>query len=438
MPSAATLSPQPHRACGACGATGNTVCHRQRFIVPDGYPLPSEYNVVVCRRCGFVYADPAATQRDYDHFYCEWSKYDDSTTATGSGLSPYDAARLATTAADIARALPSRAASILDAGCATGGLLTALRDRGFTAVAGLDPSPRCAAACRERGFEAYVGSVASAPAHMPTFDCVVFSHVLEHVYDIPAFFAAARRLLAPGGYLYLETPDATRYDDYLYAPFQEFNTEHINHFSARALDNTARHFGFQPILVEQKVIQTAEDTLYPAVFGLFRDHGKTTDEQAVVCDQELPQRIADYIRHSAGQMEDINRRLAAELANTERVIVWGAGQFAMKLLALPCFKQTQVCALVDNNPILRGKRLAGAPIIGPQEIGTLGFAGSNAPGSNSPGSNSPGSNSPGSNSPIIIATLLHGGEITAQIRRLGLSNPVISLQASSRSEEAHA
>jgi SAM-dependent methyltransferase len=311
MHSAATLSPQPHRACGACGATGSTVCHHQQFIVPEGYPLPNEYNVAVCRCCGFVYADPAATQHDYDRFYCEWSKYDDSAIATGSGLSPYDAARLAITASDIARALPSRAASILDAGCATGGLLTALRDQRFTAVAGLDPSPRCAAACRDRGFEAYVGSIDSAPAHMPKFDCVVFSHALEHVYDIPAFFAAAHRLLALGGYLYLETPDATRYDDYLYAPSQEFNTEHINHFSARALENSARRFGFQPIVVDQKVIQTAEDTLYPAVFGLFRDNGETADEQVVVYDQELPSRIAAYIRHSAEQMEKINERLAS-------------------------------------------------------------------------------------------------------------------------------
>jgi len=63
MHSAATLSLNPS-ACGACGASGNTVCHTQRFIVPDGYPLPSEYTVVICRRCGFVYADrpqPSAT-----------------------------------------------------------------------------------------------------------------------------------------------------------------------------------------------------------------------------------------------------------------------------------------------------------------------------------------------------------------------------------------
>lgn len=404
MHSAASLSPQPHRSCGACGATGHTVCHHQGFVVPDGYPLPSEYDVVVCHRCGFVYADPAATQRDYDRFYCEWSKYDDSATATGSGLSRYDAARLSTVASDIARALPERAASILDAGCATGGLLTALREAGFTAVAGLDPSPRCAAACRDRGFEAYVGSIstAAAPAHLPKFDCVVFSHVLEHIYDIPAFFNSARALLAPDGYLYLETPDAARYDEYLYAPFQEFNTEHINHFSARALENTARRFGFQPILIEQKVIQTAEDTLYPAVFGLFRDNGECRRTHAVACDQELPARVADYIRHSAEQMEKINHHLEGQLRNVERMVIWGAGQFAMKLLALPCLAGTQVCALVDNNPVLRGKTLAGAPIVGPQQIA-------------------------GRDQPIIIATLLHAGEIRDQIRRLGISNPVLSL-----------
>jgi len=402
MHSAATLSSQPHRACGACGATGNTVRHHQQFIVPKGYPLPNEYDVVVCRRCGFVYADPAATQLDYDRFYSEWSKYDDSATATGSGLSPFDAARLSATASDIARALPSRDVSILDAGCATGGLLTALRDQGLTAVAGLDPSPHSAAACRDRGFEAYVGSIASAPANMPKFDCVVFSHVLEHVYDIPAFFTAARRLLAPQGCIYLETPDATRYDDYLYAPFQEFNTEHINHFSACALENAARRFGFQPVLVEQKVIQTAADTFYPAVFGVFRDDGGTADKGLVVRDQALPSKIDAYIRHSAEQMKSINRHLAGQLSNGQRVILWGAGQLAMKLLAIPCLAQTQVRALVDNNPILRGKTLAGAPIVAPQEIA-------------------------GTREPIIIATLLYVDEISAQIRRLGLSNPVLSL-----------
>jgi SAM-dependent methyltransferase len=421
MHSAATLSPRPHRACGACGADNYSIIHHQRFIVPKDYPLPGEFNVVACCRCGFVYADPAATQRDYDRFYCDWSKYDDTATATGSGVSAYDAARLAVTARDIARALPSRAATILDAGCATGGLLTALRDHGFQAVAGIDPSPRCAAACRERGFEAYVGSISSAatPAHMPKFDCVVFSHVLEHIYDIPAFFAAARRLLAAGGYLYLETPDATRYSDFLYASFQEFNTEHINHFSAIALGNTARRFGFQPVLIEQKVMETAADTLYPAVFGLFQDEGETETkrEGTVVYDQELPSKIAGYISQSADQIERINGHLASQLAdrlaNNNRIFLWGAGQFAMKLLALPALAAADICGIIDNNPVLRGKTLAGAAIVAPQTIA-------------------------GSTEPIILATLLHADEIRADIRRLGLTNPVISLLPRPQSERTRA
>jgi SAM-dependent methyltransferase len=373
--------------------------------------LPAEYDVLVCSRCGFVYADPAATQSDYDRFYCDWSKYDDSATATGSGVSTYDAKRLAITAADIERTLPSRAASILDAGCATGGLLTALRERGFTAVAGLDPSPRCAAACRDRGFEAYVGSIASAPAHMPKFDCIVFSHVLEHVYAIPAFFDAARKLLAPGGYLYLETPDATRYKDHLYAPFQEFNTEHINHFSPLSLENAARRFGFQPVLVERKVMQTAEDTLYPTAFGLFRDQNAKSEARPVVCDQELPAAIALYIQQSAGQMQRIDHHLARALTDTKRVILWGAGQLTMKLLGLPSLAQVKVEAIVDSNPTLRNKTLRGAPIVGPKEISTK-----------------------GESSPVIIGTLLHAEEIMAQISELGYRNRVLSLLPNSTPE----
>jgi hypothetical protein len=64
---------------------------------------------------------------------------------------------------------------------------------------------------------------------------------------------------------------------------------------------------------------------------------------------------------------------------------------------------------VDNNPILRGKTLVGSPVVGPQEIA-------------------------GTREPIIIATLLHTHEISAQILRLGLSNPVLSLLPQSKAE----
>jgi 2-polyprenyl-3-methyl-5-hydroxy-6-metoxy-1,4-benzoquinol methylase len=393
------MCPETHRACAACGADEAIVCHRQKFVVPDGYPLPSEYNVLACRRCGFVYADPAATQKDYDYFYSEWSKYDDANTSTGGGISPYDAARLAATAADLARALPSTA-SVLDVGCATGGMLAALRDGGFSSVTGLDPSERCVVACRHRGFSAYIGTLNSALASMPKFDCILFSHVLEHVYDVPAFFTAIQRLIVPGGYIYLETPDASRYVDYLSSPFQEFNSEHINHFSTRALKNTARRFGFSAVRVEQKLLQISDGIEYPAVFGIFRDLGIAAKSSDVIRDPDLPAKIEAYLQASSIMLEQINLHLAAELKSTKSVILWGAGQLAMKLLALPCFEHIAIRTVVDNNPVLRGKTIRGAQIVAPAEIAN-------------------------SHEPIVISTLLHANDIAAQIDRLGMQNSVI-------------
>ena len=64
---------------------------------------------------------------------------------------------------------------------------------------------------------------------------------------------------------------------------------------------------------------------------------------------------------------------------------------------------------MDSNPILRGKRLGGAPVLGPQQLTP-------------------------SHEPVIIGTLLHAGEIISQIRGLGLENPVIELLPGARAE----
>lgn len=390
------------RSCGACGGRSNAVIHQQRFVVPDGYPLPASYSVVCCNSCGFIYADPAATQEEYNRFYSDWSKYDDAATSTGSGVSKCDRERLKVVARELRDTLPALNLRILDAGCATGGLLAALKDEGFTAIAGMDPSPRCARACQEQGFETYVGTVAGPPPGMPRFDCVVLSHVLEHVFDIPAFFDFVAKLLLPGGYLYLETPDASRYVDFLYAPFQEFNTEHINHFSKVSLGNAAARFGFEPMVVRQKVIQTSEDQYYPAVFGIFRrdDRKRRSFER----DQVLPKAIGEYVRQSEMLMQQIDCALKLQLAGQDTIILWGAGQLAMKLLDLPSLRVKNVVAVVDSNPTLHGKRLGKAPVIPPQALTNRA-------------------------APIVIATLLHQDEIALRIHQLGLCNRIVRLSA---------
>ena len=101
------------RPCPVCGGGRGDVLHHQRFAVSDDYPLPDEYDVVVCAECGMVYADTPATQADYDKFYATCSIYEQPAGASTGTTPPEDLARLEQTGALFAEphSLPSRLAS---------------------------------------------------------------------------------------------------------------------------------------------------------------------------------------------------------------------------------------------------------------------------------------------------------------------------------------
>ncbi len=121
--------------------------------------MAAGYDVAVCAACGFVYADTDATQADYDRFYAEHSKYEDAKTGTGGVDNPLDWKRQQETARQIADVLGDAKLSVLDVGCANGGLLKALKDLGYENLCGIDPSPACVENTRRIGVEARRGSL---------------------------------------------------------------------------------------------------------------------------------------------------------------------------------------------------------------------------------------------------------------------------------------
>jgi SAM-dependent methyltransferase len=94
---------------------------------------------------------------------------------------------------------------LLEVGCGYGFLLDEARTA-FASCTGTELSTKAAEAARARGLAVSVGGIERLPAGSK-FDCVVASHVLEHVYDPRAFISDLRNLLAPGGALVLGTPD---------------------------------------------------------------------------------------------------------------------------------------------------------------------------------------------------------------------------------------
>jgi SAM-dependent methyltransferase len=384
-----------------CAADGATLLRHQRFELPEGHPLSNGYDVVECGRCDFVFADTTVSQADYDRFYALFSKYEDNKTSTGGTENPFDRARLEITARQLTEELRDPAARILDVGCANGGLLLALKNLGVASLVGIDPSSACVANTRSLGLEAHQGSLFQPFPH-GSFDCVVLSHTLEHIQDVRGALDWIGERLDPAGrrLVYIETPDATRYVDFLYAPFQEFNTEHINHFSETSLVNALELAGFETLHTGQKVLAATAEMGYPAVYGFWRK--AATRATAPRRDPLMVERMAAYVARSKADLEAMDARLRAVIEKHPRVVVWGTGQLANKLLIETCLGQADIAAFVDSNPINQGKVLRGVEIIAPGAL-------RDRP------------------EPIVITTTLHNRAIADQIRGMGLGNEVVCL-----------
>ncbi len=390
------------RPCPQCGATAAQVVHEGRYVLPASHPLDAAVRVVECETCGFCFNDTPSTRADFDRYYREVSKYADPRLSSGAGCSPEDASRLTETAQAISSFAGACDARILDIGCGAGGLLDSLAGLGFHDLTGMDPAVACAEEVGRRGHRGIVGTLDDHRLADASFDGIILSHVLEHVRDLAAAFANVARLLRPAGWLYVEVPDAARYGECLIAPFQDFNLEHINHFSAGTLRNALHSHGWSVVSAGYKTLPLPHGRSYPAAYAFARV-GKAGPAER---DRSLRDALSDYVAKSNDMLARIDRMLR-EQVGAEPVLVWGVGQLTMRLLGETCLGRAHITAFIDSNPVHQGGTLAGKPVISPDSLanGTMG------------------------NASIIIGSLVNGESIEASIRERGLAQRVIRLDA---------
>ena len=371
--------------------------------MPKDHRLGEVQDIVCCDRCDFVYADVAVTQEDYDLYYAHCSKYEDGQTPMG-GESSLDVERLTKTAEYIRQMLPDKKARILDIGCANGSMLRSLKQLGYVNLCGVDPSPVCVRnTIQWHDIEAYMGFLSNLPQGIGEFDFVILSHVFEHVRELRQALQHVREMQPASGYLYVEVPDASRYADFVISPFQDFNTEHVNHFSLHSLTNLLRVCGFNVKDVGQKLLESAPGIPYPAIFttAVKMDDNEPSNQMLLGRDEQLKRGMQAYIDTSQQMMDKIGLKLRSILSEQSSVIVWGTGQLVMKLLAETALAEANIRAFVDSNPVNHGRVLRGIPTLAPEQI--LGMT-----------------------DPIVVASTLHYEAIVRHIReQMKLPNDVI-------------
>lgn len=225
--------------CPVCGSAERTVLHaglRDRVF----FCAPGEWTLHRCQGCGSGYLDPRPTPETIGLAYrtyfthrgagqdpiggLRWQRRLRRVLANGYrnyrfGTDERPASPLGVLVAMLfpskkavieaeGRHLPPPApgARLLDIGCGNGQFLEFAQRMGWQVV-GVEPDPKAVEAARARGLDVRLGGVEVLEPQREQFEGITLSHVIEHVHDPRAVLRACHRLLKPGGWVWLESPN---------------------------------------------------------------------------------------------------------------------------------------------------------------------------------------------------------------------------------------
>lgn len=234
-------------ACLLCGAATHTVFDG---IADLRFGSPGTWHIVRCGACGLEQTAPRPTGTELKTLYETYYNYggEKGTRYTGWRdrffASPLYRLILRIDG-DMSFHEERGSGRLLDVGCNEGRNLVFYRRAGFTPE-GLELNAVAAEAARRRGFMVHETDLAHLKPSLP-FDRVVLSNVLEHTLDPRATLADVKRVLAPGGEVWISLPNRRSWQRSLFGrrwvnwhvPF------HITHFDADSLGRLLKESGFE-------------------------------------------------------------------------------------------------------------------------------------------------------------------------------------------------
>lgn len=195
-----------------------------------------------CGRCGLekIYPQPDASQlsRIYDgHYYDAWGAWQKDAVKECKHATFTRCLNL----------VPAReGARVLDCGCAAGYLCEVAQRQGFLPF-GAEMNVVAARLAQEKfsASQIYAGTLESAPFPDGFFYALFMNDFLEHVRDPIAVLHKAHRLLEPGGYLMITTPNTGSFSSALTGrAWPHYKQEHLFYFNKKNIRMLLTQAGF--------------------------------------------------------------------------------------------------------------------------------------------------------------------------------------------------
>lgn len=244
--------------------------------------------------------------------------------------------------------------SILDVGCALGGFLDYISDKGFSELAGVDMTRAYVDQARLKNrYRIEIGNAQSLPFGNQTFDVIVMEQVMEHLFSPGNAFQEARRVLKNGGIFCIGVPDAARYADHYFFDFYWLLLrEHIQHFDIAHLSILGIQMGFVLLDCRETVhaIMT-EEMLMPNIYAVFRrTDSVTTNDPSAIDRFKLKQKMDVYLVQEQERQSVKRRKIEALIQSQQPVYVWGIGREFLYLHESAGLKHCRIAGLIDANP----------------------------------------------------------------------------------------
>jgi len=227
---------------------------RNRCPLCEGRTLkPGRAGLMICSDCGLAAACPLPMPEELSRLYTR--EYYEAWGARGGEDSEVMAMKQATFTPRLNRVKPIRkGARILDVGCATGFFLTLVEAEGGEAH-GVEISPYAAGEARKRwGGRVREGTLVEAGYSSEYFFAVFMSDLIEHVLRPADLLEETFRILEPGGWVVVCTPDFGGLSARLLGKhWFHKKQEHILYFTRASLRKALAMAGFQDIRMETGV-----------------------------------------------------------------------------------------------------------------------------------------------------------------------------------------
>ncbi len=332
-------------SCRLCGSKDNIDILDLNYCTFDDVELDSDYKLIQCKSCSFVYCNTESNEYDFYKYYKNNLYYTEKIQGVNAG----DLYRYKSIANFVSNIVASKDATIVEIGCGTGGVLQELSNFNYTNLFGIDPISNCLDSIDSNRIKTQIGTSYNTQLTNKYADCVIFSHVMEHIVDINSTMIEINRILKNNGVVIVEVPNVEEGYSFDNSPLWDMIMEHINYFSSHTLKTLFQFYGFNTLAEEKDILPAKFGKIHTIRFAFSKSPSNKTRTF-------IPSRMLNI-------KNEINLSLPMLDNVTEPCALLSVSSYTQLLLGITNLKHCNITIVLDDSKFKQSKTINGLPIV---------------------------------------------------------------------------